>query len=59
MKLIAYGKTNWVKDFPSALEDQAEAKKYVSTSTFLSQMNMDSPATSQVASDPPDEGQDA
>ena len=25
----------------------------------LSQMNMDSPATSQVASDPPDEGQDA
>ena len=31
MKLIAYGKTNWEKDFPSALEDQAEAKKYVST----------------------------
>ena len=30
MKLIAYGKTNWGKDFPSALEDQAEAKKYVS-----------------------------
>ena len=30
MKLIAYGKTNWEKDFPSALEDQAEAKKYVS-----------------------------
>ena len=27
MKLIAYGKTNWGKDFPSALEDQAEAKK--------------------------------
>ena len=25
----------------------------------LSQMNMDSPTTSQVASDPPDEGQDA
>ena len=31
MKLIAYGKTNWEKDFPSALEDQVEAKKYVST----------------------------
>ena len=30
MKLIAYGKTNWEKDFPSALEDQAEAKKNVS-----------------------------
>ena len=30
MKLIAYGKTNWGKDFPSALEDPAEAKKYVS-----------------------------
>ena len=30
MKLIAHGKTNWGKDFPSALEDQAEAKKYVS-----------------------------
>ena len=30
MKLIAYGKMNWGKDFPSALEDQAEAKKYVS-----------------------------
>ena len=30
MKLIAYGKTNWGKDLPSALEDQAEAKKYVS-----------------------------
>ena len=29
MKLIAYGKMNWGKDFPSALEDQAEAKKYV------------------------------
>ena len=31
MKLIPYGKTNWEKDFPSALEDQAEAKKYIST----------------------------
>ena len=30
MKLIAYGKTNWGKDFPSTLEDQAEAKNYVS-----------------------------
>ena len=30
MKLIAYSKTNWEKDFPSALEDLAEAKKYVS-----------------------------
>ena len=30
MKLIAYGKTNWGKDFPSALEDQAEVKKNVS-----------------------------
>ena len=30
MKVIAYGKTNWGKDFPSALEDQAEAKKFVS-----------------------------
>ena len=30
MKLIAYSKTNWGKDFPSTLEDQAEAKKYVS-----------------------------
>ena len=30
MKLIAYGKINWGKDFPSTLEDQAEAKKYVS-----------------------------
>ena len=30
MKLIAYGKTNWGKDFPSALEDQVEAKRYVS-----------------------------
>ena len=31
MKLIAYGKTNSGKNFPSALEDQAEVKKYVST----------------------------
>ena len=31
MKLIAYGKTNLGKDFPSTLEDQAEAKKYVSS----------------------------
>ena len=31
MKLIAYGKTNWGKDFPSALEDCLEAKKYAST----------------------------
>ena len=30
MKLIAYGKTNGEKDFPSALEDQAEAKRYIS-----------------------------
>ena len=30
MKLIAYGKTNWEKDFPSALEDQVEVKRYVS-----------------------------
>ena len=30
MKLIIYGKTNWEKDFPTALEDQVEAKKYVS-----------------------------
>ena len=30
MKLIVYGKTNWEKDFPSALEDQVEVKKYVS-----------------------------
>ena len=30
MKLIAYSKTNCGKDFPSTLEDQAEAKKYVS-----------------------------
>ena len=30
MKLIVYGKTNWEKDFPSVLEHQAEAKKYVS-----------------------------
>ena len=37
MKLIAYGKTNWEKDFPSALEDQVEAKKYVSA--FHSALN--------------------
>ena len=37
MKLIAYGKTNWGKDFPSALEDQAEAKKYISA--FHSALN--------------------
>ena len=37
MKLIAYGKTNWEKDFPSALEDQVEAKKYIST--FHSALN--------------------
>ena len=30
MKLIAYGKTNWGRDFPSALEDPTEAKNYVS-----------------------------
>ena len=30
MKLIAYSKTNWEKDFPSALEDQAEVKEYIS-----------------------------
>ena len=30
MKLIAYGKTNWEKDFASALEDQVEVKRYVS-----------------------------
>ena len=30
VKLIAYGKTNWGRDFPSALEDPAEAKNYVS-----------------------------
>ena len=30
MKLIDYGKTNWGRDFPSALEDPAEAKNYVS-----------------------------
>ena len=34
MKLIAYGKTNWEKDFPSALEDQVEVKKYVSAFHF-------------------------
>ena len=37
MKLIAYGKTNWGKDFPSALEDQVETKKYAST--FHSALN--------------------
>ena len=37
MKLNMYGKTNWEKDFPSALEDQVEAKKYVST--FHSALN--------------------
>ena len=37
MKLIVYGKTNLEKDFPSALEDQGEAKKYVST--FHSTLN--------------------
>ena len=30
MKLIAYGKTNWGRDFPSALEDPTEAKNYIS-----------------------------
>ena len=25
-----YGKTNWEKDFPSALKDQVEVKRYVS-----------------------------
>ena len=30
MKLIAYGKTNWGRDFPSALEDPAEVNNYVS-----------------------------
>ena len=30
MKLIAYGKTNWGRDFPSALEDPVEVKNYVS-----------------------------
>ena len=30
MKLIMYGKTNWGKDFPSALEDRMEVKKYAS-----------------------------
>ena len=30
MKLIAYGKTNWGRDFPSALEDPTEEKNYVS-----------------------------
>ena len=44
------------------LDDQvgtgAETPSRVVTE-LLSQMNMDSPATLQVASDPPDEGQDA
>ena len=30
MKLIAYGKTNWGRDLPSALEDLTEVKNYVS-----------------------------
>ena len=30
MKLIAYGKTNWGRDFPSALEDPTEVKNYIS-----------------------------
>ena len=34
MKLIAYGKMNWGKDFPSTLEDQGEVKKYVSAFYF-------------------------
>ena len=33
----SYGKTNWDKDIPSALEDQAEMKKYIST--FHSALN--------------------
>ena len=37
MKLIAYGKTNWGKDFPSTLEDQVEAKKHASA--FHSALN--------------------
>ena len=37
MKLITYRKTNWGKDFPSALEDQVEAKKYASA--FYSALN--------------------
>ena len=31
VKLIVYGKTNWGKDFPSALEDRMEVKKYASS----------------------------
>ena len=27
---VAYGKTNWGRDFPSALEDPAEVKNYIS-----------------------------
>ena len=30
MKLIAYGKTNRGEDFPSALEDRGEVRKYAS-----------------------------
>ena len=30
MKLSTYGKTNWGKDFPSALEDQVEVRIYAS-----------------------------
>ena len=37
MKLIVYGKTNWGKDFPSALEDHGEARKYASA--FHSALN--------------------
>ena len=37
MKLIVYGKTNWEKDFLSALEDQVEVKKYISA--FHSALN--------------------
>ena len=37
MKLITYGKTNWGKDFPSALEDCVEVRKY--TSAFHSALN--------------------
>ena len=37
MKLIVYGKTNWGKDFPSALEDCGEVRKYAST--FHSALN--------------------
>ena len=37
MKLIVYGKTNWGKDFPSALEDHGEVRKYASA--FHSALN--------------------